>query len=1432
MRNKYSLTFPQQNIWLVNNLYNSSRTNLITGIININKNFNVDFCKETVNNIIKNNDALRIKILLDGEIPYQCVREYQYVDINVIDMQNLNKNEIEKYIYEYKKEYIDILGDKLFEFQILKYSEEKGAVLLKMHHIVSDAWSYAKIIEQFVKYYTSLENSQIIDEINVPSYIEFVNTTLEYKNSEKYIKDEEFWREYLNGFQDKVTLKDRIKKINNTSSRYNIKLDKDINDKILEYCKENRISPYVMFLAALSTYMYRIKDKNDFVIGTPSLNRANFKEKQMLGMFVSTLPLRVQISENEKFLDVARNIARNTMSIFRHQKYPYINTLKNVRVQNNTNNNLYGIILSYQNAKAEFEDKEKYDTKWYENDFQNEDLQIHILDMDSTGILEINYDYLNELFDDIEIEYLHTRLMAIIENAILDKDIDVENIEIMSKEEKHKILYEFNDTKTDYPKDKSVIELFEEQVEKTPDNIALVFEDKKLTYKELNEKANSVANYLIENGVKFQENIAIELDKSIEYIISVLGVLKVEACYVPIDTKWPKERRDLIKNISGIRCIINKDIFEYINFEKKTYFKVKSCFSFKDNVYIMFTSGTTGTPKGVMVNNRNIIRLVKNTNYIKFYESDKIIQTGSIAFDAITFECWGALLNGITLYLIDNNILLDPIKLEENLLKNKITIMWLTSSLFNHMSEFNPNMFRNLRVLLVGGDVLSPKYINKVINKCPNLEIINGYGPTENTTFSTFFKIDKEYEINIPIGKPISNSFCYVISKKRRLLPMFVEGELLVSGDGISNGYLNLKDVTKNKFISNLNFINNTSYLTGDIVKWDIQGNLSFVGRRDNQYKIRGYRIELDEIRNILLAIQEIKDCYITVSNSKKDLILIYEATNSINESGLKNIIKEKLPYYMIPKYIKRVDKMPINSNGKLNIQNLKEFILKEYKEKEEINLNEYNGIYYKIYKVFCDALKKEKININDNFFEIGGDSLSAIDVIIKLISYDITATYSDLYKNPSIKELGDYLLQKSEKKSISANIEKFDYTRINKVLSNNRVNSQIKIDDDIGNVLLLGATGFLGMHIIEEYINNCSGNVYCLVRDKNGRKGYDRFIERLNFYFEKKYNKLINKRIFVVEGDVTKKEIIISKNFDKYNSLINTVINCSAIVKHFGDFKKFFDLNVYSTQNIIEYCIKYNKKLIHVSTLSVSGNILETGHVEQNAILKGKTFKEEDIYIGQDLDNIYAYTKFLGERFVLESIYTQNLNAKIMRVGNLTSRSYDGKFQFNYNENAFANRLKTMIELGVLPENFLDFYLEFTPVNYAAKAILLLSKVEKKYNVFHVFNHNHVKIKEVDEYFNKMNINLKHITKNEMRNIIKESSKNKKRTKLLKGIILDINTNSELEYKPQIIVKSDFTTYVLQKLEFTWPIIDFNYVKKYIKCLYDESSFEKEGGK
>ncbi|HLP46625.1 MAG TPA: amino acid adenylation domain-containing protein, partial [Candidatus Kapabacteria bacterium] len=479
-----------------------------------------------------------------------------------------------------------------------------------------------------------------------------------------------------------------------------------------------------------------------------------------------------------------------------------------------------------------------------------------------------------------------------------------------------------------------------------------------------------------------------------------------------------KERIDYILNDSGAKLLITaNEIASYVfNFHHSSF----SVHHSGQLAYIIYTSGSTGKPKGVMVEHRNVVRLVKNTNFIEFRENERLLQTGALEFDASTFEIWGSLLNGMTLCICGKDEILNPGKLKENITKYNISTMWLTSPLFNQLSGVDVEMFAGLKNLLVGGDVLSPFHINRVRERFPYLNIINGYGPTENTTFSTTFKIDKEYSQGIPIGKPIAHSTAYVVDKAGHPVPVGVSGELLVGGDGVSRGYLNNPELTADKFIFFPNFLTSSLpnfplYRTGDLARWLEDGNIEFLGRIDQQVKIRGYRIELEEIAVQLRHHPGIKESVVVDNmdeSGDKYLCAYIVPMGEPAIPDLREYLAKMLPDYMVPTYFVYLDKIPLTANGKIDHRALPKTGVKELKE----YIMPRNNTEVKMVKLWSEvlAIEKESISVHSNFFELGGHSLKAMILLAQIYKeFALKISLTQFFQMPVVCELSQYIVKK-----------------------------------------------------------------------------------------------------------------------------------------------------------------------------------------------------------------------------------------------------------------------------------------------------------------------------------------------------------------------------------------------------------------------------------
>ena len=1024
--NVYNLTNPQKSIWFTEQFYKGTPIENITGCVIVLEKLNLKALQKAINLFVKSNDSFRLKFTVKDDKPLQYLSSFSEFEIeNVMVNTDEDIKDIEN---EMSNTPFEVLDNLLFSFKTFTFPDGHGGFVITAHHLISDAWTAGLVVNEIMDYYEKIINSQIIDNQN-PSYLDYITSEQEYLNSEKFNKDKEFWNEIFKTVPEVATIPSINVENSNSSlsckaKRKQFVIPKETMNLINEFCKQNKASAFNFFMAVLAIYLSRVSSLDDFTIGTPILNRGNFKEKQTTGMYISTIPFRISINHKIPFAEFLSNISADFSKIFRHQKYPYQYLLEDLRKKDSSIPNLYNILLSYQNVRSNKQTSDiNYESSWVGNNFISDDIDIHLYDMNDTGDINIAYDYLISKYSIDDICSIHARFLYIINQVLENNDITLNEIEIVTPDEKKKILYDFNNTSADYPRDKTITQLFEEQVEKTPDNIAVVFEDQKLTYRELNERANSLANYLRNNGVGLNDSVAIFLDKSLEMIIAILAILKVDALYVPIDIDYPDNRINFMLSDSNAKIVLTKRAFLLdLDFENtlaidlcNTIYLDNKTFPSKhagDLAYVMYTSGSTGNPKGVVVKQKSIIRLVKNPNYINFHKNEKILQTGSIVFDACTFEIWASLLNGFELYIIKKSELLDPNSLKSYLIENKITILWLTAPLLNQLCENHPDMFKTVRCLLTGGDVLSPKHINLIRKVCPDLTIINGYGPTENTTFSTCFTINDYYNDSIPIGYPISNSTCYIVSQDMNLLPIGIPGELVVGGDGVAKGYINNQAFTDLKFLSSP-FNNDFLYKTGDLAKWNFDGSISFIGRIDGQVKIRGFRVELGEINLKILEFPNIKTSFTTIKtiNGEKFICSYIVCNQMLNVEDLKHFLMKFLPNYAIPTYFIKLDKLPINTNGKVDSKLLPSPQL--VNTKSQI-IPARNIVDQKIIFVLKEILNINKISIDDSFFDLGGDSLTAITLCSKIYNeFNIQLSIKDILENPIIKDLSDVISSK-----------------------------------------------------------------------------------------------------------------------------------------------------------------------------------------------------------------------------------------------------------------------------------------------------------------------------------------------------------------------------------------------------------------------------------
>ena len=1412
----YKLTAPQKNVVETDKFFKNTSISNIGGYAIFDNEVDFDLMIAAINKLIEKADGLRIRLVEEDGETKQYMKEYEYQEVKVIDVENdilLESNKWMETPFDLTKE--------LYEFKLLRYNGRHG-IFIKLHHAISDGWSMAIVLSKVIEYYDIMrsETKEITDEI--PSYTLFINSEKEYLSSEQYEKDKKYWDEKYQAKPTFISLSNENGIINAEGVRKSFIINKEEKEKIEVFCKENKVSMAVFFEAVVSLYASRVNNSDDITLCTLGFNRSGRIERKIVGMFNNILPMTVKIDWQKSFVELCLEITRQHYEIFRHQKYPYEKIMQSINEKHGVSN-IYDIMVSFQNARFDDDQETKYKSHWNFNGYAELSFMLNIDDLQNSGGLNINIDYKKEAFEESEIEKIYNRLLFIIEQVLADKNIVFKDIEIVTFEEKNKILYEFNNTQKEYPKEKRLYDYLEEQAKLTPDKIALTFQNESITYKMFNEKVNALANCIVEQLDKDVKNpiIAVMQERSFDMLIAIYAVLKAGCAYMPIDPHFPSERISfmledseapfILTNSKWTGKIPNQNI-EVVNLDKFDFEKFPNenlnlNVSSEDVAYVIYTSGSTGKPKGAQIQHHSVSNRVKwmHEKY-PLQSTDVILQKTPYTFDVSVWELfWWSMYGGSLEILIPEGHK-DPREIIEAVEAGKVTHMHFVPSMLNAFLEYldnNRNLtdkLKSLKYVFASGEALQSEHVKKFYN----LLVANGttlhnlYGPTECTVDVSFYDcLSENIPDSIPIGKSIDNTQLLILDKACNLLPIGASGELHISGALVGKGYVKRDELTKEKFIKNTYYNFPTMYKTGDLAKWLPDGNIEYLGRIDHQVKIRGLRVELGDIETAILKNPSIITCVVTVFEhlGEKYLCGYFTAKEKINISALKTELIKDLPDYMVPTYFVQLEDMPLNHNGKID----RKALPKPNTELEETYVEPANDIEEKIKKCVEQVVKREKISVESDLLTAGLTSLGVITLITKLSVLGIEIKVRDFYENRTIRQLAN-VVQINQEKDVDYKVDEV-YRDISDIAKYNVIH---KVN---GDVLVTGATGFLGIHLVDELYKNTNKRIYCLIRK------FDKFKEFIKTYTKIPLDKiaLINEengmiqkdiRVIAVVGDITSSNLGMKEEvYIKLKEEVSDIVHSAANVSFFCSWEKANSVNYIGTCNMINFAKDSNAKLHHISTMSVSGDIL-TGQTTQYP-----QFSEDKLYIGQLYkENVYAYSKYLAEREIIKNIREKNICANIYRVPNLTWRIEDGKFQKNYKENDLYLMTRVMYRLKKVPMEIENENILLTPVDDLSKAILILMENKKGNNVFHLVSNSSPTIKEYMEFL----IDMKSESLKELHEKLSEKTEDEEMqfvAMYLTGILKDAE-------KLVVHVRSDNTEKILNELSFKWNRINKEYVE------------------
>ncbi|RFM37313.1 surfactin non-ribosomal peptide synthetase SrfAA, partial [Bacillus inaquosorum] len=813
--------------------------------------------------------------------------------------------------------------------------------------------------------------------------------------------------------------------------RVSIKLDEGLKNRLNRLAEQNDATLYMVMLSAYYTLLSKYTGQDDIIVGTPSAGRNHSDTEGIVGMFVNTLAIRSEVKQDETFTDLITRVRKQVLDAFSHQDYPFEWLVEDLNIPRDVSRHpLFDTMFSLQNATEGIPAVGDLSLSVHETNFKIAKFDLTMQARETDEGIELDLDYSTKLFKQSTADRLLTHFARLLEDAAAEPEKQISEYKLLSEEETASQIQQFNPERTPYPKDKTIVQLFEEQAAKTPDQPALQYEGESLTYRELNERANRLARGILSLGAGEGRTAAVLCERSMDMIVSILAVLKTGSAYVPIDPEHPIQRMQHFFRDSGAKVLLTqkklKALAEEAEFsgvivladeEESYHADVQNLALPLDSAAmanLTYTSGTTGTPKGNIVTHANILRTVKETNYLSITEQDTILGLSNYVFDAFMFDMFGSLLNGAKLVLIPKETVLDMARLSRVIERENISILMITTALFHLLVDLNPACLSTLRKIMFGGERASVEHVRKALQIVGKGKLLHMYGPSESTVFATYHPVDEleEHTLSVPIGKPVSNTEVYILDRAGHVQPAGIAGELCVSGEGLVKGYYNRPELTEEKFVPHPFASGERMYKTGDLARWLPNGDIEFIGRIDHQVKIRGQRIELGEIEHQMQTHDRVQESVVlAVDQGAGDKLLCayFVGEGEISSHELREHAAKDLPAYMVPAVFIQMDELPLTGNGKIDRRALP---LPDANVSRGVSyVAPRNETEQKVADIWAHVLQAEQVGVYDQFFDIGGHSLAGMKMLA-LVHQELGVELSlkDLFQSPTVEGLAQVI--------------------------------------------------------------------------------------------------------------------------------------------------------------------------------------------------------------------------------------------------------------------------------------------------------------------------------------------------------------------------------------------------------------------------------------
>ncbi|SNY23214.1 arthrofactin-type cyclic lipopeptide synthetase C [Pseudomonas sp. LAMO17WK12:I6] len=1031
-----TLSFAQQRLWFLAQMDGGNSAYNIPLGLRLRGRLDVEALQRALTQIVARHETLRSRFVsVDDQAQVTIAPVDSGLLLQVEDLRQDPQAEatVQALLAQEAATAFDLQHDPLIRGRLLRLADDHHVLLLTVHHIVADGWSMGVLTRELMALYQAFSHGQPnpLPPLAL-QYGDYAVWQRRWLSGEVLQRQSDYWQQTLDGAPALLTLPtDRPRPVQQdfAGSSVEVRLDEHLSTGLKALSQRHGVTLFMTLMSAWSLLLSRLSGQSDVVIGSPVANRTRAEIEGLIGMFVNTLALRIDTSGEPSVATLLARVKARTLEAQAHQDLPFEQVVEITRpARSLAHSPLFQSTLSWDSSVGPNLALGDLSLEGVAAPGRVAKFDLTLTLGEVNGVIRGSLEYATALFDQATVERYVGYLQRLLAAMVNDEQTVLERVQLLAESERQRLLYEFNATAREYPQALTVHGIFQQQAAAHPKAVAAVHGEHSLSYFELNAQANRLAHHLISQGVQPGDHVAILLPRSLELLAAQLAIAKCAAAYVPLDINAPSERQAfMVEDCQAAALLtLSGEVIDYaaprIDLDRLTLsgqptHNPNLAQSSESLAYIMYTSGSTGAPKGVMVPHRAIGRLVLNNGYADFNAQDRVVFASNPAFDASTMDIWGPLLNGGRVVVIDHQTLLDPNAFGHELSASGATILFVTTALFNQYVQLIPQALKGLRILLCGGERGDPAAFRRLLAEAPALRIVHCYGPTETTTYATTFEVREvaENAESVPIGAPISNTQVYVLDAHQQPVPMGVTGELYIGGQGVALGYLNRADLTAEKFLRDP-FSEQPGallYRTGDLARWLAPGQLDCIGRNDDQVKIRGFRIELGEIENRLLNCPGIKEAVVLARRDGQDitrLVAYYTAhAGRLDSADLHAQLLARLPEYMVPSAWVQLDVLPLNNNGKVDRKALP--APTQAAMLSRVYVAPISALEQHLARIWAGLLQLEQVGRHDNFFELGGHSLLAMRMLSQVRQQlGVELTLAELFANPELAAVAEVL--------------------------------------------------------------------------------------------------------------------------------------------------------------------------------------------------------------------------------------------------------------------------------------------------------------------------------------------------------------------------------------------------------------------------------------